>query len=474
MSRRNARRTGPPWEDTVTSLDTIDAPPETGPSRSRWIDHWEPEDETFWKTTGRRVAARNLLFSIFAEHLGFSIWLLWSVVVVSLPAAGFAFSVDQLFWLVALPNLVGSALRLPYTFAVPRFGGRTWTVVSALLLAIPTGLLVLAVSNENTPFWMFLVVAATAGVGGGNFASSMTNISFFFPERRKGIGLGLNAAGGNLGTSTVQFGVPMVVALAGGSLAFAGLMWLPLIVVAAAVAWLFMDNLTVSKAPVQGQLGACRRPHTWVMSFLYIGTFGSFIGYSAAYPLLAKTVFPESGALKYAFLGAMLGSLIRPVGGLMADRWGGARVTFWVFAVMVGGMALLLAAVNAHSIGLFIAAFAVLFGTSGVGNGSTYRMIPAIFRTQGERDETAGVPNARKVALTEAGAAIGIISAVGAFGGFLIPRAYGTALSMTGSVAAAVIGYAVFYALCLAVTWWFYLRRQLLVAKVPSLATASI
>ena len=458
----------------MTSLDTIDAPPKKGTSRSKWIDHWEPEDETFWKTTGRKVAKRNLVFSVFAEHLGFSIWLLWSVVVVSLPAAGFAFSVDQLFWLVALPNLVGSALRLPYTFAVPAFGGRNWTVVSALLLAIPTGLLVLAVSNPDTPFWMFLVVAATAGLGGGNFASSMTNISFFFPERRKGIGLGLNAAGGNLGTSTVQFGVPMVIALAGGSLAFAGLMWLPLIAVAATVAWLFMDNLTVTKAPVQGQLGACKRPHTWVMSFLYIGTFGSFIGYSAAYPLLAKTVFPESGALKYAFLGAMLGSLIRPVGGLMADRWGGARVTFWVFTVMVGGMAILLVAVNTHSIGLFMAAFAVLFGTSGVGNGSTYRMIPAIFRTQGERDEAAGVPEARKVALTEAGAAIGIISAVGAFGGFLIPRAYGTALSMTGSVAPAVIGYAVFYAVCLGVTWWFYLRRQLLAAKAPSMAAASV
>ncbi|MEQ7123878.1 MFS transporter [Actinopolymorpha sp. B11F2] len=425
--------------------------------------------------TGRRVATRNLIFSIFAEHLGFSVWLLWSVVVVSLPAAGFNFTVDQLFWLVALPNLIGSTLRLPYTFAVPKFGGRNWTVVSALLLAIPTTLLVIAVSNPATPFWMFLIVAATAGFGGGNFASSMTNISFFYPERSKGLGLGLNAAGGNLGTSTVQFGVPMVVAIGGGlSLANAGLMWMPLIAAAAIGAWFFMDNLTVSKAPVQGQLGACKRPHTWVMAFLYIGTFGSFVGYTAAYPLLAKTVFPESTALKYAFLGAMLGSLIRPVGGWLADRIGGARVTLWVFVAMVGGMLVLLTAVNSHSIGLFMAAFAVLFGASGVGNGSTYRMIPAIFRNYGQRDQEAGIPNALKISLTEAGAAIGIISAVGAFGGFLIPRAYGMSLASTGSVATAVIAYAIFYAVCFAVTWWFYLRRQLLVSVAPSLAKASV
>jgi MFS transporter, NNP family, nitrate/nitrite transporter len=464
-------------EDTVTSvdIDTAPAPSVTPRTKGRWIDHWEPEDPAFWNTTGRRLATKNLVFSIFAEHLGFSIWLLWSVVVVSLPAAGFAFSVDQLFWLVALPNLVGSALRLPYTFAVPKFGGRNWTVVSALLLAIPATLLVVAVSNPSTPFWMFLLVAATAGLGGGNFASSMTNISFFYPERGKGLGLGLNAAGGNLGTSTVQFGVPLVIAIGAGThVAYAGMMWLPLIALAAICAWLFMDNLTASRAPIKGQLSACKRPHTWVMSFLYIGTFGSFIGYSAAYPLLAKTVFPESSAVKYAFLGAMLGSLIRPAGGWLADRLGGARVTLWVFGVMTGGMITMLVAVESHSIALFMGAFAVLFGASGVGNGSTYRMIPAIFRAQGRREEKAGVANAAKTSLTEAGAAIGIISAVGAFGGFLIPRAYGSSLTMTGAVDTAVVAYTVFYVVCFAVTWWCYVRRQLLVAWIPSLASASV
>ncbi|MET9022237.1 MFS transporter [Actinopolymorpha sp. NPDC004070] len=461
---------------TDTSAGTPPSTPPTAEGRlgGRWIDRWEPEDAAFWQRTGRRVATRNLLVSVFAEHLAFSVWLVWSVTVVALPAAGFAFSVDRLFWLVALPSLVGSLLRLPYTFAVPRFGGRNWTVVSALLLLVPTVAMALAVSDPATPYWVFLLVAAAAGVGGGNFASSMTNISFFFPERAKGLGLGLNAAGGNLGTSTVQFLVPVVLAAGAGTLAYAGLMWVPLIAASAVLAWFWMDNLTVSKAPVRGQLAAAKRPHTWVMSLLYIGTFGSFIGYSAAYPLLAKTVFPDSSATKYAFLGALVGSLVRPVGGWLADRWGGARVTCAVFAAMVAGMAVLLVAVNAGSLGLFVTAFAVLFVASGVGNGSTYRMVPAIFARQGERDERAGVAGARRAALTEAGAAVGIISAVGAFGGFLIPRAYGASLGATGSVATAVVAYAAFYALCLGVTWWCFLRRHLLTARMPSLAEAAV
>ncbi len=319
----------------------------TPEAQGRWITTWNPEDPDFWARTGRRTAIRNLVFSVFAEHLGFLIWLLWSVVVLSLPAAGFSFTVDQLFWLVAVPNLVGSTLRLPYTFAVTRFGGRNWTVVSALLLLIPTTLLALAVSNANTPFWAFVLVAATAGLGGGNFASSMTNISFFFPERRKGFALGLNAAGGNLGTSVVQFAVPTFVALGAGiSLAFAGLMWMPFILAAAICAWLFMDNLKVAQTPIRQQLAAIKRPQTWVMSFLYIGTFGSFVGYTAAFPLLIKNEFPDAkGLLAIAFLGALIGSLIRPVGGWLADKIGGARVTLGVFAVMIVGMVGLLVAV---------------------------------------------------------------------------------------------------------------------------------
>src|SRR3954447_21717728 len=200
--------------ETAAPSATVESAPPHLP-RSGWIEHWTPEDPDFWESGGKQVARRNLLFSIFAEHLGFSVWLLWSVSAALLAKVGFAFSPQQLFWLVAVPNLVGSLLRLPYTFAVPKFGGRNWTVVSALLLVIPTMLFAFFVQRPGTPFWVFVLVAATAGFGGGNFASSMANINFFYPQARKGTALGLNAAGGNIGAAFVQFFLPIVVGGAG-------------------------------------------------------------------------------------------------------------------------------------------------------------------------------------------------------------------------------------------------------------------
>ncbi|MER7206187.1 MFS transporter [Streptosporangium sp. NPDC000239] len=437
----------------------------------RWIDHWEPEDPGFWAATGRRVATRNLLFSIVVEHLGFTVWLLWSAVVVLLPAAGFPFDVDQLFWLVAVPNLVGAALRLPYTFAVSAFGGRNWNVASALLLLVPAGLLTWMVSDPRTPYWMFLVAAATAGLGGGNFASSMANVSYFYPERSKGFALGVNAAGGNLGVAVVQLTVPLVAAF---GLANAGAVWVVPILAAALCAYLFMDNLAVVRADFASQSSAFRRGHTWVMSFLYIGTFGSFIGYSAAFPLLVKATFPEAAATYSAFLGALVGSLARPLGGWLADRHGGARVTAWSFTAMAAGATGALAGLGTRSFPLFLGAFMVLFVASGTGNGSTYRMIPAIFTAQAERDVADGVEReqARLRARREAAAAIGIASAVGAFGGFLIPRGFAVSLSRTGSVDVALYLFLAAYGVFLATNWWFYRRRVL--ARIPSLAHALI
>jgi len=215
-----------------------------------WISEWNPEDATFWEKEGKRVARRNLIWSILAENIGFSVWLVWSVVAARLPKAGFNYTTDELFQLVAVPGLVGALMRFPYTFAVPKFGGRNWTVVSALLLLVPTLSLIWLVRDPTTPFWLMALAAATAGLGGGNFSSSMANISFFFPDKEKGFALGLNAAGGNIGVSTVQLLVPIVVgyALLPGSgklhLENAGLMWLPLIAVAAGGAFFFMNNLT--------------------------------------------------------------------------------------------------------------------------------------------------------------------------------------------------------------------------------------
>src|SRR5438477_5803276 len=315
---------------------------------SSWISDWNPEDERFWNSSGKFIARRNLIWSIVACHLGLSIWLIWSIVATKLPQAGFAYTTDQLFQLVALPGLIGSLMRFPYTFAVTTFGGRNWTIFSAVVLFIPTIALAYFVTQPDTPFWLMLLVAATAGLGGGNFASSMANISFFYPDRMKGWALGLNAAGGNIGVSGVQLLTPILLGVGlislyqatpgpgGIYLQNAGLMWLLPLTIAVIGAFFFMNNLTSARSTFKDQLGIVRRKHTWVMSYIYIGTFGSFIGYSAAFPLLIKTQFPAV-TIAIAFLGPLVGSLSRPFGGILADKIGGAVVTFWNFMAMGAG-----------------------------------------------------------------------------------------------------------------------------------------
>lgn len=407
---------------------------------SRWITDWEPEDRAFWEKTGRRIARRNLVWSIVAENLGFSVWMMWSVVAARLPAAGFHYGTDQLFLLVAVPGLVGALMRVPYTFAVPRFGGRNWTIVSALLLLVPTTALALLVSRPQTPFGLMIAAAATAGLGGGNFASSMANISFFYPDREKGWALGLNAAGGNIGVSTVQLLVPLVIGAGAASLTRAGWMWMPAVGVAALGASRWMDNLASARSSFRDQLAVTRRKHAWIVSWLYIGTFGSFVGYSAAFPLLLKTQFGDVSA-NVAFLGPLVGSLARPLGGKLADRVGGARVTFWNFVFMGLSALGVLSALRAHAFGGFLGCFLLLFVTSGIGNGSTYRMVPEIFRVR-----------------RDAAAVIGISSAVGALGGFFVPQFFGASIRATGAPTSAFAIFVAFYGTCLGMTWWHYLR----------------
>ncbi len=463
-----------------------------------WIAEWHPDDDVFWESTGKRIARRNLVFSIFAEFLGFTVWLLWSVTAVRLSKAGFNFSTSQLFTLVSVPALVGAAVRIPYTFAVARFGGRNWTVVSASLLLIPIAFLVVLVSDPDTPFWLFLVGAGTAGLGGGNFASSMANISYFYPDKRKGVALGFNAAGGNVGVAVVQLIVPLVVgvgalAVVGGSqgaapdgsgaiyLQNAALIWVPFILTAVACAWFFMDNLRVAVAPPRAQAVVLRRSQTWVMSWLYVGTFGSFIGYSAGLPLMVKTQFPQVG-LSIAFLGPLIGSISRPAGGWLADRLGGARITFATFVAMsaaAGGVGFFLSNKNeSWAFNGFLSSFVVLFLLAGIGNGSTFRMIPVIFRALHLAEVTGQGPDAEKAAVAKAkretAAVLGFTSAIGAFGGWLIPQGYGLSTAITGQPQSALIGFVAFYASCLGLTWWFYLRRRESPGRVPSFASAGV
>jgi NNP family nitrate/nitrite transporter-like MFS transporter len=493
--------------------------------RGRWIDHWEPEDPAFWERAGRRTARKNLAFSVFAEHFGFSIWVLWTIVVINLGNVGITLSLSQQFWLTAVPNLIGAALRIPYTFAVPRFGGRAWTTISAGLLLVPALLVAIVVPSgwlaergAGTQFWVLLACAATAGVGGGNFSSSMANISFFYPEGKKGFALGLNAAGGNLGVAVTQLAVPLVI-IAGVpaavvalpvhevQLAYAGLMWLPFIVVAALGAWLCMDSLTQARADTRSYARALRHGQTWIMSILYIGTFGSFIGYSFALPLVIRNTFPEFLAAHpfiatylagLSFVGALIGSVSRPFGGWLADRLGGARVTLGVFAGMGLATAVAIAGVQGRSFALFFGSFCVIFLLAGMGNGSTYRMIPSIFGELGRREAAARGLDPKEAAVAfkrRAAAVIGIAGAVGAFGGFLIQLVFRQAsLGVSAAVKAAetpaeklsvaaanadwslpalwvFLGAYVAFA---ALTWFCYLRRSFAVDRVPSLAYAAV
>jgi NNP family nitrate/nitrite transporter-like MFS transporter len=442
---------------------------------ARWISDWRPEDEAFWASTGKKIARRNLIWSILAENIGFSVWLIWSITAAKLPSVGFKYTTEQLFALVSMPGLIGALARFPYTFAVPRFGGRNWTVVSALLLFIPTLSLIALVQRPETPFWLMVLAACTAGLGGGNFASSMANISFFFPDREKGFALGLNAAGGNIGVSIVQLVVPMAIAFGGGiHLRNAGLIWLPPITVAALGAFAFMDNLSTARSNVRDQLTVARNKHTWIIAFLYIGTFGSFVGYSAAFPLLVKTQFPEVNS-NLAFLGALVGSVARPFGGWLSDRIGGARVTLWNFLFMGAATGGVIYFVNVHSFDGFLTMFLALFVTTGLGNGSTFRMIPAIFRAERMARAHTDEEKAQALGLArrDAAAVIGISSAIGALGGFFIPRSLGASIKATGGASQAFAWFLVGYIACVAVTWWCYRRTKFLVKQVPSLAQAN-
>ncbi len=453
---------------------------------ARPLSQWEPENPDFWRHTGERVARHNLWISVLALMLSFAVWMVWSMVVVNLPQVGFRFSTNQLFWLAALPALCGATLRIFYAFMVPMVGGRIWTTLSTAALLLPALGIGFAVQDSSTGYPTLLLLALLCGLGGGNFASSMSNISFFFPASQKGVALGLNAGLGNLGVSLAQLVVPLAVAgslfgsLAGAPqvlngtegaseiwLQNAGFVWVPLIIASALWAWFGMNDLPGVRASFAEQAVIFVRKHNWLMCWLYLGTFGSFIGYSAGFPLLLQTQFPGAEGMHYAFLGPLLGALSRPAGGWLADRAGGARVTFWNFVVMVAGVLLVVVSLpdaqGGGSLPGFFGAFLLLFVTAGVGNGSTFRMIPEIFRIEHMRQTACdGRPDATARALREAGkesaAVLGFTSAIAAYGGFFIPKSYGTSIALTGGPQAALWVFVVFYVTCMLITWWYYLR----------------
>ena len=437
-----------------------------GGQGDRWIDDWRPEDVQFWTDGGERIARRNLVFSVLTEHIGFSIWSMWSVIILFL-GKNYGFDPAHKFLLTTMPVAVGSVLRIPYTFAVARFGGRNWTIFSTAILVVPCALTAL-VLKPGVSFNTLLAVAAVAGVGGGNFSSSMANIDAFYPQRLKGWALGLNAGGGNIGVAAVQLVGLAVLAVFGASHPRVILaIYVPLILLATIGAARSMDNLR----SVTNDKGAMREVlherHSWIIMLLYVGTFGSFIGFSFAFGQVLQVQFASTfdtpvKAASVTFLGPLIGSLIRPVGGRLADAIVGSFVTFWTFVAMACAATVVITASQLDSLPLFIVGFILLFVLSGLGNGSTYKMIPAMFTSHAQLAVARGVPadEATRRAKRMSRALIGLAGAVGAFGGVLVNLSFREAFltAKTGDAA-----YAVFiglYVLCAAVTWLVYRRNR--------------
>jgi len=432
----------------------------------RWIDDWRPEDGEFWNTIGKAVARRNLIYSVFSEHIGFSVWSVWSVLVLFL-GSNYGFDPAQKFLLTAAPTLVGAALRLPYTFAVGKFGGRNWTIVSALLLLVPC-ILIAIVLKPGVSFNTLLIVSLFAGLGGGNFASSMTNINAFYPARLKGWALGVNAGGGNLGVPAVQLVGLLVLATLGAQHPRAVVaIYIPLIVLAAVGAVVKMDNLRVNSNRKGAIREVSRHSETWIMSLLYIGTFGSFIGFGFAFGQVLLVQFADQfpqpvKAAALTFLGPLLGSLIRPIGGALADRFKGSVVTFYNFIAMAVGALIVLGASQLNSLPLFLVGFVMLFTFSGIGNGSTYKMIPAIFHAKAQLEVGAGVAlaEADRRAIRRSGALIGLAGAIGALGGVMVNLAFRQSFLTLKNGDGAYIAFIAFYAVCCLVTWVVFMRQR--------------
>ncbi|EIB7928812.1 NarK family nitrate/nitrite MFS transporter [Salmonella enterica] len=446
------------------------------------LSDWRPENPAFWENKGKGIARRNLWISVSCLLLAFCVWMLFSAVAVNLNKIGFNFTTDQLFLLTALPSLSGAILRVPYSFMVPLFGGRKWTVLSTVILIIPCAWLGFAVQNPATPFGVFMLIALLCGFAGANFASSMGNISFFFPKARQGSALGINGGLGNLGVSVMQLIAPLVIFLPiftflgvrgvpqpdGSLLALtnAAWIWVPLLAVATLAAWFGMNDIGSSKASVVSQLPVLKRLHLWLLSLLYLAAFGSFIGFSAGFAMLAKTQFPDVNILQLAFFGPFIGALARSAGGVISDKFGGVRVTLINFIFMALFTALLFLTLPGSGAGSFSAFYLVFMGlflTAGLGSGSTFQMIAVIFRQitlynvklRGGSDEQA-----QREAVTDTAAALGFISAIGAVGGFFIPKAFGTSLALTGSPVGAMKIFLLFYIACVLLTWLVYGRRK--------------
>lgn len=424
----------------------------------RWLEHWEPEDTGFWESTGKAIAWRTLTITTANLVMAFAVWFVVSALVVRLDKIGFAFSTTQLFWLTAMPGLAGGTLRIVHTFLIPLYGTRRVVAISTGMLLLPLLGWFFAVQDDGTPYWVFLGLAFLAGLGGGNFSSFMPSTSLFFPKRLQGTALGVQAGIGNFGVSLVQFLTPWVIgfALVGSTqvtdegkdvwLQNAVVIWIPLVAFLAVVAWLGLRSVPV-RASVRQQVDIFGDKHTWLMTSLYIMTFGSFSGFAATFPLLIKEVYGDfenaPDPLSYAFLGPLVGSAARVIAGPLADRFGGGRLTqLSAIGLVVSalGVSFFVEPGSTAEFKWFVLFMLLAFAFSGMGNASTFKQMPMIFPPR------------------QAGGVIGWTAAMAAYGPFLFSVLIAAVISVSGSPMPFFLGIALFYAVNIWINWWYYLR----------------
>jgi NNP family nitrate/nitrite transporter-like MFS transporter len=435
-----------------------------------WLKQWEPDKPVFWKETGSKIGWRTLTITTIALTLSFATWFMMSAVVVRIPQIGFKFDTMQLFWLAAMPGLAGGTFRIINTFLIPIYGTRHVITVTTFLKLIPCVGIGLAVMNSASPFWLFILLALLAGLGGGDFSSYMPSTRLFFPNKLQGTALGLQAGIGNFGVSLAQFVTPWIIgfamfgALAGDSqtmvaggkaqnvwLQNAALWYVPFLLIIGVVAWLGLRSVPI-KASFKQQLDILKIKHTWFCTVTYMMTFGTFAGLAAAFPLLIKTLygtFPGApDPLKYAFLGPLVGSLARILFGPVADKVGGAiltHITGIVLIICTLAMAWTgaLTPTSLDQFPTFVAFMLVLFFFTGIGNAATFRQYPIIFSASPRQG--AGV--------------LGWTAAIAAYGPFLFSMLIGVSITKTGSPTAFFYGAVVYYVIATAINWWYYTRR---------------
>ncbi|BCQ10992.1 MFS transporter [Mycobacterium heckeshornense] len=443
---------------------------------SHRIADWNPEDTAAWEAGNQAIARRNLICTVVCDHVAFSIWSLWSVMVLFMPQTVYGFSAADKFVLGAVATLVGGCARIPYTLGIAKFGGRNWTMFSTLVLLIPTVGTIVLLANPGLPLWPYLLCAALTGLGGGNYSASLANVNAFYPQRLKGWALAVNAGGGNLGVAVVQVVGLLVLTFAGNRQPYwVCAIYLVLLAIAGVAAALFMDNL--DHAIEVGNLKAILFVrHTWVISLLYIGTFGSFIGFSFAFGRVLYINFIDSGqtpaqaslhVAQIAFLGPLLGSLSRIYGGRLADRIGGSRITLAVFVGMILAAGLLVGvsrydegtgpATSAVAMVGYAVGFIALFILSGIGNASVFKMIPSIFEAR-SRELNVSEAERRHWSRAMSGALIGFAGAVGALGGVAINLTLRQSYLSTGEETSAFWMFLAFYVVASFLTWAMYVR----------------